>query len=301
MVDNELSIGALRVFRQVVRSGGFAAASRVLDLPKSTVSKRIRDLELSLGVRLIERTTRQMRITPEGAMLAERADRLLADADALRRAVGQSGAAADGHLRIASPAFFGQIFLGPVAARCHRLHPDLTLEFTFLDRLPDLVEEGFDGAITVGPLPDSDLMMRRLHTARAVPVAAPDLPGINRVREPEDMRRITTVTFGPRRNRLHLVRDGDCRSVDVTGALTFGAIPACASAILAGGGAGMLPAFLAAPLIAEGRLVRLLPDWTGAEVPFHFVYPSPQSATGRLRAFLDLLVAEMRNLDHEEP
>ena len=172
-MNDELDLAALRVFRAVVRAGSFAGAARVMRLPKSTVSKRVRDIETSLGVRLIERTSRQMRVTPEGRLLAERADRLLGEADDIRRAIGRSGNVPAGHLRIAAPAYLGARLMGRVGAHLRASYPEITFEAVFLDRQPNLLEEGFDRAITYGPLEDSDLVMRRLATGHAVPVAAP--------------------------------------------------------------------------------------------------------------------------------
>ncbi|WP_093422659.1 LysR family transcriptional regulator [Tranquillimonas alkanivorans] len=292
-MDNEMYLAALRVFRSVVRTGSFAGAARAMRLPKSTVSKRVRDLERTLEVRLIERTTRQMRVTPEGDLLAQRADRLLHEAEDIRRDIGLSNTEPAGHLRIAVPSFFGVHFMGRVGPRCRALYPDLTLEFVYLDRLPDLLEEGFDGAITYGPLSDSDLVVRTLVTGQFVPVAAPGLEGVSTVREPEDLSAVEAITLGPRRNRWTFSRAGETREVAVTGAMTFGSSLSCRDAAVAGGGVTMLPEFVAREEIAAGRLVRLLRDWVGMSRQIVFVYPSPQSVTARLRAFLDLLVDDL--------
>lgn len=292
-MNDDLDLSALRVFRAVSRAGSFAEAARALNLPKSTVSKRVRDLEVSLAVRLIERTTRQMRVTPEGELLAQRADRLLAEAEDIRRNITLATSEPTGHLRIAVPAFFGNMFIGGIATLCRQRNPELTLEFAFLDRLPDLLEEGFDGAVAFGPLADSDAVMRRVADVQLVPVAAPGLAGLSALSMPEDLLDVDLITHGLRRNTWVFERAAEQRTVDVTGVLTFGSPLASRDAALSGAGATLLPAMLAAPHIADGSLVRLLPQWQGLRREMYFLYPSPQSMTARLRAFLDILLEQV--------
>lgn len=289
-MDDEIDLVALKVFRSVVRAGSFSAAARLLQVPKSTVSKRVRDLETALDVRLVERTTRRMRVTPEGDLLAHRADRLLHEAETIRRDIGLSNREPVGHLRIAAPSFYGIYVLGRVAALCRERHPDLTLEFVFLDRLPDLLEEGFDGAITYGPLADSDLVVRTLTRGQTVPVAAPSVLSGGQPATPDKLSELPAITLGPRRNHWVFERGSTTRGVDVIGVMTFGSPLSCRDAALAGGGVAVLPEFLTRDDIAAGRLLRLLPEWDAAKREILFVYPSPQSVTARLRAFLDILI-----------
>ncbi|MCB1391201.1 MAG: LysR family transcriptional regulator, partial [Rhodobacteraceae bacterium] len=139
-----MDLNALREFSAIASEGSFAAAARKLGTPKSTVSKRIQDLETALGVRLIERTTRRLRLTAEGALVLSRAERILADAGEITRALAVCDDTVGGHLRIAAPVLFGQSFMGQIVAVSRRVFPDLTLEVVLTDSQPDLVEEGFD-------------------------------------------------------------------------------------------------------------------------------------------------------------
>lgn len=298
IMDNDLDLSAVRAFRSVAREGSFSNAARALRVPKSTVSKRVRDLEDRLGVRLIERTTRQLRLTAEGEVLVARADRLLSEAEDIRRALSDSGSAPRGHLRIAVPQMFGQLVMGRLGAAFRARHPDITLECVFLDRPPDMLEEGFDGVLRVGPLEDSGQGARRIGQAISVLVAPPDLPGIDALREPEDIARFPVVGVTPAHwgtwEFSHL-RDGATRQVMPVPALSLGSALAIRKAVIAGAGLSLLPYMLVAPDLQSGRLLRLLPDWEGNRKDVYFVYPSPQSATARLRAFIDLLVEEMRS------
>ncbi|MFO1203610.1 MAG: LysR family transcriptional regulator [Tabrizicola sp.] len=293
-MDNDLDLTALRGFRTVLREGSFSAAALALRVPKSTLSKRVADLETHLGVRLIERSTRTLRPTQEGEVLAARADRLLGEAEDIRRALGESGGTPRGHLRLAVPQSIGNVMMGTIAASFRRAHPDVTLEIHFLDRAPDLLEEGFDGSIRFGPLEDSSQVARRLIHGQAVLVAPPDLPGIETIAHPDDLARFQLVGLAaPWPGGLPL-QNGEVEIVvPHDPPLRLGSHLAVRDAVLAGAGIAALPGIIARPDLAAGRLVRLLPDWATPRKALYFVYPSAQSVTARLRVFIDHLVREL--------
>lgn len=302
IMDNELDLSALRIYCSVVRAGSFAAAARLLGTPKSTVSKRVHDLERQLGVRLIERTTRQMRVTAEGEILAARADRLLSEAEDIRRAMTDSGSAPKGHLRIAVPQLFGQIFLGPVAADCRARFPEITMEFVYMDRPPDLIEEGFDGAIRFGPLEDSGQVARKLTEAYSVVAAAPSLTGIADIAHPDDLAGLPQIAVSPAwPGNWKLHRGVEEITFIPEPVLLVGSVLTLRDCAVRGAGVALMPSFLVQPDIEAGRLVRLLPDWRGTMKELYFVYPSPQSATARLRAFLSVLNLHLNSLDMPSP
>jgi DNA-binding transcriptional LysR family regulator len=293
-MDNDLDLTALRGFRAVLREGSFSAAALTLRVPKSTLSKRVADLETHLGVRLIERSTRTLRATQEGEVLAARADRLLGEAEDIRRALGESGGTPRGHLRLAVPQSFGNLLIGAIAADFRKLYPEVTLEIHFLDRAPDLLEEGFDGCIRFGPLEDSSQVARRLTHGQAMMVAAPDLPGLDRLHRPEDLRQFDLVGLAaPWPGGLPLQNGSEEVVLPYEPPLRLGSHLAVRDAVVAGAGIAALPGIVARPDIAAGRLVRVLPDWSTPRKAIHFVYPSAQSVTARLRAFIDHLVTAM--------
>jgi DNA-binding transcriptional LysR family regulator len=297
-MDTDLDLQKLRAFRAAARAGSITAGALALGAPKSTVSKRIADLEGDLGVRLIERTTRAFRVTPEGEVLAARADRLLSDADDIRRSLTEAGHAARGHLRVAVPTLMGHLMMGQIAATFRARHPEITLEVHVLDRAPDLLEEGFDGAVRVGDVEEGSLVARTLLRTSAVAVAAPGLPGAEAVRRPEDLLALPLVGHTmPWGGAWTLVDEGG-REVPVPAEppLRLGSLLAVRDAVAAGAGAAILPLPLVGEDLAAGRLLRLLPGWSGASKPLRFVYPSAQSMTARLRAFIDLLACEMREV-----
>jgi DNA-binding transcriptional LysR family regulator len=293
-MDNDLDLTALRGFRTVLREGSFSAAALVLRVPKSTLSKRIADLEAHLGVRLIERSTRTLRPTQEGEVLAARADRLLGEAEDIRRALGESGGTPRGHLRLAVPQSFGNLLIGAIAADFRRAYPEVTLEIHFLDRAPDLLEEGFDGCIRFGPLEDSSQVARRLTHGQAMMVASPTLPGLDGLQRPEDLRRFDLVGLAaPWPGGLPLQNGSEDIVLPYEPPLRLGSHLAVRDAVVAGAGIAALPGIVARPDIATGRLVRVLPDWSIPRKAIYFVYPSAQSVTARLRVFIDHLARAM--------
>jgi DNA-binding transcriptional LysR family regulator len=296
-----MDIDALRTFLAVARSGSFGGAASALRTPKSTVSRRIADLESRLGLRLIERTTRSQRLTAEGQLLLARAERLIGEADDIVRILGAARGDTGGHLRIACPTLFGQIFIGAIAARCRSLHPDLTLELVFLDRPPDLIEEGFDGAIRVGPLPESGQIARVFATDEIILAGSPVLLDTRAAPQvPEDLVAWPLVGFGQGRRRTWTFRRGDdVREIAVETVISITSMVAVRESVLAGAGLAVMAGFLIAGDLAGGRLRRLLPDWRGPLMPLSFVYPSPHAMTARLRAFVDVLVESFpqRRLD----
>lgn len=293
-MDNDLDLTALRGFRTVLREGSFSAAAVVLRVPKSTLSKRVADLEAHLGVRLIERSTRTLRATQEGEVLAARADRLLGEAEDIRRALGESGGTARGHLRLAVPQSMGNMLIGGLAASFRGAYPDVTLEIHFLDRTPDLLEEGFDGCIRFGPLEDSSQVARRLLHGQAVLVAAPGLAGIETLRRPQDLAALPYVGLAnPWPGGLPLQNGSEEVVLPINPPLRLGSHLAVRDAVVAGAGYAALPRMIANPDIASGRLLRILPDWSTPRKAIYFVYPSAQSVTARLRAFIDHLAQNL--------
>lgn len=283
-----MDLNALREFSAVIEQGSFAGAARKLNTPKSTVSKRIQDLERDLGVRLIERTTRRLRLTAEGALVLARAERILADAEDIARSLGDHDGQVRGHLRVAAPSLFGQTFLGPVAAACRARHPEMTLEIVLTDGQPDLDEEGFDAAIRLGGGTGA-LVTRSLFQSTRMLVAAPHALA----RLPEDPRELSdhpVALYGVGLIQTWHLTDGrEDVIVRVAGGLSFSSYPCLHAAVLSGAGLALLPEYLVADDIVTGRLRRLLPAWRSLPTEISLVYPGARALTHRLRAFIDLL------------
>lgn len=294
--------GEMEVFVRVVESSGFSAAARALRLTPSAVSKLIGRLEARLGARLLNRSTRKLQLTPEGAAFYDRCVRILADmADAEQEA--SSGTAPRGRLRVNSNVAFGTLFLLPLVSAFQALYPDIVLDIALTDQVIDLLEQRADVAIRVGPMPDSRLMARKLGSSRVTLVAAPAyLAQHGTPQTLADLARHRRIGFNFARSfegwpfreaGLEGTRD-IVYPVDAT--LLAGDGETARHLALAGCGLARLGHFQLAPDIAAGRLVPVLEHLNpGDTEDIHAVYigqggPLP----ARVRAFIDYLAETVR-------
>lgn len=286
-----MDLTALRDFLAVVHEGSFVGAATARRTPKSTVSKRVQDLEAELGVRLLERSTRSLRLTAEGQLLAERGQRIAEDADAVTALFQDRAGAPKGALRVSCPQLFGQIFMGRIAAALTARHPDLSLEVMFRDGPVDLIEEGLDCAIRLGELEPSTLIARRFAQADNILAAAPAFA--RNVKRLDDLRRTRTISYlsagGAAAWRLR-GPDGET-AIPLKPQLQLGGMLAVKAACVAGAGVAMLPTFLIAEELADKRLVRVLPGYAGPAPALSMVYPSNRHLSPRIRAFVDGVAA----------
>lgn len=288
-----MDITALADFLAVVREGSFSAAARARKAPVSTVSKRIQDLEARLGVRLLERTTRSLRLTSEGILLAERGARLVQDADELQRLFSDLAEAPRGLLRVCSPHLFGQMYLGPVTAGLLAIHSDLQIEIIFRDGPVDLVEDGFDCAIRLGALEPSSLMSRTFARAGNGLFASPAwLLTHGEPKAPDSIDRQQVVAYASSSGATpwlltHIA--GATASVAIEPRLRLGGMLAVRDAARAGIGIAMLPSFLAQDPVRVGALVPVLSEWSGPSVDLSLVWPASRHLSPRVRVFIDAI------------
>lgn len=280
---------AVRVFVQVVQSASFTAAAKQLGLPKSTVSRRVAQLEAQLGVRLLHRTTRKLSLTDAGELYFSRASGVIMELEAAERDVLTMQASPRGRLRITAPADFSS--LAAVVSRFQSAHPEVEVFASMTQRRVDLVGEGFDLALRAGPLDDSTLIARRLAMLRSGLYASPDYLAAHG--EPTDTGGLSghrLVLFSRRDNRgMWTLFDasGEATVVAVDAALAGDDYAYVHNAVLSGAGIGLLPFFIGQPSVAAGTLRRVLPGIEGPHAPLNAVYPSPQHLTPKVRAFID--------------
>ncbi|AKU95813.1 Transcriptional regulator, LysR family [Labilithrix luteola] len=275
------------LFAEVVREGGFTGAARVLGITKQTVSERIAKLEGRLGVRLLERTTRRLRMTDAGGAYYERCAAIAAQIDEANGEVLAYQAEPSGILRVSAPALYGRRYLAPVVARYLLEHPKLRVELVVSDRRVDLIEEGFDVALRIGKLDDSSLTTRKLGESHVYCVASPGF-----LRSHGDLRPSalgTARTIGLRVFETWEVAGVRAR---VTPALVVNDLEMACDAALAGVGIARLPAILCGDAVREGRLCVLF----GGEAtvrPVYAVYPSRQHLPPKVRLFVDALAEQI--------
>ena len=282
----------LRDFVAVARAGSFAAAAMATGVPKSTLSKRVQMLETSLELRLIERSTRKLRLTQDGKLLLERAVRLITETDDLERLMRDRNEEPRGRLRVSVPVMFGQELMGKVAAAYTIRWPETEIEVVMTDRRSDLIEDDFDCAIRIGPLKDSNNIARRLAWSHTVLVVCPKLAAGRKLPDrPEALSIWPTIAFAPAGAPVPWTIESETQQIELStqSSITLGSMHAVRASAIAGGGVALIPAFLIVEDLADGRLVRLLADWKGPASSVNIVYPSRRHVSARLRAFIDLL------------
>jgi DNA-binding transcriptional LysR family regulator len=288
---------AMEVFVAVVDSGGFASAARRLDLSAPVVTRAVAELEARLGVRLLTRTTRSVRVTEAGARYADDCRRILADVAASDGAASGLSGQIQGTLNVTAPLLFGNLHVTPIVADYLRRYPDVDAQCVFVDRIVNLIEEGMDVAVRIGELPDSSLRAVRVGQVRRMLVATPGyLAAHGAPRRPQELAghgliQPTGVSPYPEWR----FAEGDRPLVlRIRPRLRTTTNDAARSAALAGVGIARLLSYQVADELARGTLVPLLEDFETPPVPVHVVHHEGRHAMQKVRAFVDLAVAALR-------
>jgi DNA-binding transcriptional LysR family regulator len=292
MVD----LNDVMVFARVARERSFTKAARALGMPKSTVSERVARLEAKLGVRLLERTTRSLRLTASGTAYFERVSRIVQDLDDAEAAVTAAHVTPRGLLRLGSPLLFAQVFLADVVSDYLARFPEVQVEMVVADRPFDILEEDLDVAIHVLGTMDTQLVARKLGIGERVCVASPEYIRTRGMPEiPTDLVDHDCLVSGPTRQLTWSFDDkaGGSHAVAVVARYAVSAIELVHRAALAGHGIAVLPSFLCADDLSRGKLVRVMEGWSPDEVSVHLVYPSSRHLSARVRAFVDLVIARL--------
>lgn len=284
---------AIEIFVKVAELKSFSAAADALDLSRTLVSERVKDLEQALGVRLLQRTTRRVSLTEPGAAFLDRVRLGLA---ALEEAAAEASSLTSeprGTLRVNAPMSFGFHHIAPVIGKFMLQHPAVRVELVLTDRLVDLIEDNVDVAIRIGDLRDSSLIAKKLASCRMILCAAPSyLERHGAPKHPRDLNDHTRLFYTywlqgdewrfKRRSEEVVVHAGQA-------ALRCNNGDAIAAASAQGAGVALQPNFIVGPLIRRGRLVELLPSWRAVEFGVFALYPESQFVPAKSRAFIDHL------------
>ena len=288
---------AMEVFVAVVDSGGFAAAARRLDLSAPVVTRAVAELEARLGVRLLTRTTRTVRVTEAGARYAEDSRRILADVGDSESATSGSRRLVKGLLNVTAPAVFGNLHVTPIVADYLRRYPDVDAQCLFVDRVVNLVDEGLDVAVRIGELPDSSLQAIPVGRVRRMLVATPGyLAAHGRPSHPNELPghvliQPTGVSPYPEWRFAHGGRPLGQRIRPRLRTTTY---DAARSAELTGLGIARLVSYQVSDDLASGALEPLLTDFETPPLPVHVLHREGRHMTQKVRAFVDLAVGMLR-------
>ena len=281
----------LRAFVTVVQSGSFTRAAEVLRSQKARISRQVSELEAELGVRLLERTTRALRLTEIGREVFERAIGILTAVEDTQRIAHAVHGEPHGLLRLTAPLEFGLLAAFDWVRALLLKYPQLAIEVDSSSRIVDLVHEGYDLAIRIGPLPDSRLAARRLGELHYALYASPAyLQRCGTPQTPADLAQHALIAFAPggKPAPLRLQSGSDAMEVvDVPPRLRVDSRYAQRDATLSGLGIAENLRLIAEPEVAAGRLVRVMPAWSRTPVPVHAVFPSARFLTPKVRAFVE--------------
>lgn len=298
---------ALRVFVRIAETGAFARAADTLAIPRPTVTKLVQDLESHLGTKLLQRTTRRVSVTREGAAYYERAARLLLEVDDMDAQASSARVQLRGRLRVDVGSSIANVILIPALPGFRARFPDIALELGVSDRPVDLIGDNVDCVIRSGALADTSLVARRIAELEWVTCASPvylgarGIPGhpsdLTAPKENDDVQgargHVVASYFSSLTGRpfpLHFQRDGETLVIEPRADVGVNESTAHVTTLLAGLGVGQTFRFMADPLIRSGALQTVLADWTRPHQPLQVVYPSARHLNAKLRAFSDWLV-----------
>lgn len=286
---------ALRVFRAVADAKGLARAARALSMTPPTVTRIVNDLEAHLGTPLLTRTTRSVSLTETGAAYLAEARRILEDVEAADDAARGARVTPSGRLRVTASVLFGQYYVAPILRDYLDRYPDVSAEALFVDRLVNVIDEGFDIAVRIGPLPDSGLRAIRVGEVRHVICGSPDYFAANgKPDRPEALAEHRVIDFTGA-GQASGWRFGDRRPVRVRSRLKFSTIAPCIDAARSGWGLTRVLSYQVGPELAAGTLETVLDDANPERWPVNLVHVAERRQSAKLRSFLELAVARLRD------
>ena len=290
---------SMRAFVAVADSASFAGAARLLRMSPPAVTRDVAALEERLGCKLLQRTTRSVRLTEAGRRYLSDARRILAEIQEAEASVVGSHGELRGPITVTAPAMFGRLHVGPVAIDFARRHPHIVLTTLFLDRMVDLVDEGVDVAVRIAHLADSSATALRVGSVQRVLCASPAYLAEHGLPErPRDVQAMEAIDFAAS-SLPWTFREGE-RSVSVRPSvrLVANSIDLAIEAAAAGCGLVRLLSYQAVNEFASGRLVRLLETFEPEPVPVWIVHREGHAAAKRTRAFIDYLAERLRSNPH---
>ncbi len=289
-----MDLNEIVVFARVVQAGSFTTAAAQLGMPKSTVSRKVSELEERLGSRLLQRTTRALSLTDVGRTYYDYAARIVGEIEEAERAVSSLQVTPRGLLRVT--ALVNASFLGPIVSEFLERYPEVQMELFCTQRSVDLIEERYDLGIRAGVLADSPLIARSLGTVRWFVVATPAyLRKHGRPKSPEELEKHACLLFGAGAagTVVNLERGDASVHISVSPRLLVSDMDVLLTAVKSGLGIGILPGFQCVEDLRSRRLERVLRDWNVPATPVHVVYPSTRHVSAKVKTFIDHLQERM--------
>lgn len=291
----KFDLNALLVFAKVVEAGSLSKAALQLDMPLSTVSRRIADLEDALGLRLLERSTRRISVTDAGSEVLEQVRTVQDASEALEAIVSDKQVAVSGLVRLSAPPSVSDTLITPLVCAFQQAYPNINVQVFVTDRMVDLISEGMDLVFRLGNLRDSSLVAVKLLTYRHQLVASPDylarMPG---PQSPDELlqHRLFAFSHGSATTRWTFVRAAPAatQTVSFFPAISMNDYTGLTMALLAGGGIGDLPPVVQPELVRQGRLVEVMPEWRFRTFELSVVHLGNRHIARPVRLFKELAI-----------
>lgn len=291
------------IFVKVVEQGSFIAAAHALGLPKTTVSRKVQELEQRLGARLLHRTTRRIGLTEAGSVYHDHCRRIARELDEAESAVSQLQSGPRGWLRFTVPYSIGITWIAPLLGEFHARYPEIQLDMHLGNETLDLIAGEADLALRVGPLPDSNLVARKLGSLRSQVFASPSyVARYGEPQHPDELQAHRTLAMRKNRN-VHnnrffwtLSDGGELREFPVNPLVVANDPTALNGAMVCGEGLMLTGDVMAKPFVESGMVQRVLAGWTGPAYDFNAVFAGGRLVSPKVRAFVDFLV-ERLNFD----
>jgi len=295
------TLKAMQAFVAVARQQGFASSAHELGLSTSQVSRHVQHLEEQFGVRLFNRTTRNLSLTQAGKGLLGHCQRIVNDVEDLIQSTKHRQAEPGGRLRITMPVFLGELFARDTLSRYVADHPKVDVELLIVDRVVNLVEENFDLAIRAGELPDSTLISRKLFDLGLALVASPRyIEQHGKPARPSDLRKHNCLvdTVSPYGDRWPLTDGHSTRRIQVNGNMRVNSGNTARDFAIGGAGLTLLPGPMVIDDIRQHRLVTVLDEYLSYEGGIYVVYPQTRHLYITVQSFTDFLIKETRSMPH---
>jgi DNA-binding transcriptional LysR family regulator len=287
----------LRIFIAIAEHGSLTAASLQLDVSLPTVVRTLAELERHLGVTLFHRTTRRIKLSDEGRRYLQTCRAALGQLEEAEKALTATRSKPSGRLTITSSVMFGRRHVAPLVSAFLKRYRDVSAELLLLDRVVDLVEDGIDVGVRIGPLPDSSLHALKVGTVRRVVCASPAyLKRCGVPKHPDDLARHTLVHLSGLGSAklLHFVDEGRNHDVAITPRWASNSVDAALGAVIDGLGIGQFLSYMVKPLLHDGSLRLLLESFEPAVVPVTIVYPHSRLLSTKVRLFVDESAPRLR-------
>lgn len=298
-----IGIELTRIFVKVIQQGSFSKASEILGIPKSTVSKSVSKLEKMTGTKLLIRTTRSQTLTAAGRLFYETCLEPIQILENAQKSLYGHDSIVSGHIRITSPEDIGSYIVSPSIGKLSRIYSEVSFEMYFTNDIIDLVKDGFDLAVRIGNLPESNLKVRRIGNLDLILVAAKSyLKDKPQIIEPKDLKEHMCLLLSESslKHRWNLSNNKKNVSVNVETRVKSNQMTSLLQAAIAGGGVALAPSFLCQESIKNKGLERVLPDWKVKGIPISLVSPLSTESSARLKLVSDELhsaISKSLNID----